>query len=223
MLDSTSFTPTLHSRASRHIALRAKGHFSGACVIYKGGTRQLVVFESRCELVTSYRWSTRPDVVDLIDQYPLDPYVDDDGSEHRHVLDFLAIMEDGRRIGLSVKPEGSAHRRDFRRTLQLILAQNAHHLDELRLVTEKSFTRAEAENAELIHFVGSEIDDEADRLVADVIASLAGTTTIENIVNATGLEGRAFRAVIRMVGRRICFQVDEGRLRYPTLVRRNAA
>lgn len=77
--------------------------------------------------------------------------------------------------------------------------------------------------AELIHFVGSEIDDEADRLVAGVIASLAGTNTIEGIVHATGLEDRVVRSVIRMVGRRICFQVDEGRLRYPTLVRGNAA
>jgi hypothetical protein len=220
MLNANEFTPALPSRASRYIALRAKGHFSGALVIYCNQTRQIVVFESRLELHTAYTWSTRPDVVDLFDQVRLKPWIDEQGREHQHTLDYLAIMADGRRIGLSVKPEASANRRNLRQDLAQILAQNGDMLDEIRLVTEKSFSREQVENAELIHFVLSECDDEADQIVADLIGSLTGTTTIEAVVNASGLEGRAFRSVIRMVGRGICRQVSQGRLRYPTLIGR---
>lgn len=217
------YTPTLTSRAERYIALRAKGHFSGALVVYFNGVRRIVVFESRLELLTAYVWSTLLGVVDLLDQVRLSPFIDDDGHVRHHILDYVAVMADGRRIGLAVKPAGSAARRNFRRTLELIMAQCSDQIDEIRLVTEQSFSREQAENAELIHFVSSEIDEEADQAVGKIISSLSGTTTIESLVDATGLEGRAFRSVIRLIGRGVCRQVGQGRLRYPSVIGKVAA
>lgn len=217
------YTPTLASRAERYIALRAKGHFSGAFVVYFDNVRRIVVFESRLELLTAYVWCTLPGVVDLFDQVRLSPYIDDDGRERHHILDYIAVMADGRRIGLAVKPAGSADRRNFRRTLELIMGQCTDQIDEIRLVTEQSFSRSQAENAELIHFVGSEVDEEADQVVSKVISSLRGIATIESVVDATGLEGRAFRSVIRLIGRGVCRQIGEGRLRYPSVIGRASA
>ena len=218
MLTSTYFTPTLPSRASRHIPLRSRGHFTGALVTYFNREFRAVVFESRLELRVAYLWSTRPDVVDLIDQYPAIHYLDANGQVRYHILDYVAVMRNGRKIGLAVKPSDSARRHDLVRTLKRVMAHANGAVDEIRLVTEKSFSLEAADNAELMHFMGSEVDDEADAIVGSLIQKLTGTTTIESVVNASGLEGRAFRSIVRLIARRVCRQVTPGHLRYPTQI-----
>jgi len=220
----SGYIPTLPSRASRAIPLRTRSSFRGAFVTTFGGVRRAVVFESRLELLTAYLLVTSAGVVDIWDQPTPIEYVDGDGEVRRHTADYLVTMSDGRKVLVAVKPAGSATRHDLRTTLGLIRAQMPMSFaDEIVLVTDRSFSREQAENAELIHHIGGETDDEADLVLTGLIATLQANTTIGALVQASGLEGRAYRSIIRLIGQGFCHQVGKGHLRYDSRIARSAA
>ena len=116
----------------------------------------------------------------------------------------------------------STDRLEFRSLLGAIKTQMGDFADDITLVLENSFSRTRAFNAELMHFIRWEKDDEADAAVAAVIADLIGVTTISVIVSATGMKGRAWRSIVRQCARGEAIVASATRIDdYATLICRN--
>ena len=72
--------------------------------------------------------------------------------------------------------------------------------------------------AGLIHSVRGDRRPEDDRAVHVLAASLIGTTTVGALVAASGLEGRGFRAVVRLIAQGVLRRPHVGRIAYGTEV-----
>ena len=185
------------SRASRKIKIGDKGSVSGALIANNFRTW----FESQLEywilLILLARW----DVVDVWEQPTPVEYVDDDGVVCHHTFDFLVTLRDGTRIAIAVKPAAKVVETRIQRTVDLIAEQMspafAHYA---HLLTDKCFTVDDQINAQLIHAVKDDDEPEDDAVVAKLIQKLRRETTIAKLVEASGLKGYGFRAVVRAIG-----------------------
>ena len=213
----TRFEPTLPSRASRHIPMKTKGSVRGAFVMQLDKPRS-VVFESHLELKTALILLSKEHIIDLIDQPPPISYTDVDGKIRSHTPDYMVVLANGKRVVVAVKPMAAVERLNFRQTLGLIKAQMGDYADDLILVTDQSFTRAEADNAELLHEVRAEVDEEADEQLFRLIESLNSSCSIGQLIAASGLGGRAFRSIARLIAKHRCRLVGNDRISYRSMV-----
>ena len=156
--------------------------------------------ESKLEQRVFYLLAARPDTWDIQEQPPAILWTTANGRQSPHFFDFLLTQRSGQRIAIAVKPAETVARRGFRADLQRIREATpitfAHHVV---LITDRSFTLAEAENAERLHQFCSFPDPEADAAVASLLRDLTTETTIASLIEASGLGGRAFRAVFRAI------------------------
>ena len=196
--DRRPFRPTAPTRASRLPSLRSKGSHRGSLVA--GPVRTRLVYESKLESDIAHALLARPDVVDLFDQPPAVAYVGQDGKRHSHTFDFLAAMADGRRIAIAVKPKHRAEAVRLRALLKVIARQMPREFaTHVVLLTECSHSRDAVRNARLIHAARREPAGFSDDAVMAAIAGIRGTVTVAAVVEATGLRGAAFRAVVRRI------------------------
>lgn len=213
------------SRASRIVELRGnnRSSFIGAFVAWLDGKWQTLVFESRHELMTAYILMANPGLDKLWDQPPRVSFIGLDGKVHHHTFDYLARIN-GKTYAIACKFASSVERLYFKHQLGAIKAQLNGFADEVLLVTEEDYSRDAALIAELYHFMRHERDDEADAAVAKISGGLLGSTTIEDLVRATGLKSRAWRAIVRAVGSRRLAIAGKGRIDdYATTIVRVAA
>lgn len=188
------------SRATRRPPARSRASCRGTISARLHGqphSRKLI-FESHLELQVLHLLLARPDVVDIWDQPPSICYIDGEGRAKDHFFDFLITLQSDERFALAVKPAAIVERRAFRPELQRIReATPFDFADEVLLVTDRSFTSAEARNAERLHEFRRHPDPEADAAILDVLQSLTSERTIAECVEASRLEGRGFRAAFR--------------------------
>ncbi|MBL3609012.1 hypothetical protein [Rhodovulum sulfidophilum] len=91
-------------------------------------------------------------------------------------------------------------RNGFDREFALIRAQTAKHFaDHALLVTDSSFSAAEVRNAELLHMFRQVEDAEADEAVQQVLRGMNCEMSLGQVVAATCLQGRAFRAGFKAI------------------------
>jgi hypothetical protein len=190
--------PTLSTVASRLPALRSRGSCRGFAVF----ENRCVVFESHLELVTLYLLAMMPDVVQIIDQPSAITFVDDDQIVRRHTFDFLIVLKDGTRILVAVKPAEKVARSGIGRTIELIAGQIGPGIaDRIIVITDNDFTRVDRFNAqqafECMRFPIPEHDEAIERITGDML----GSVKIADLVEASGLGGLGFRAVIRCIAR----------------------
>ncbi|OSP54463.1 TnsA endonuclease N-terminal domain-containing protein [Pseudoruegeria sp. SK021] len=153
----------------------------------------------------------RRDVVDIWDQPPPITYRDANGCPREHTFDFRVTLDDGQRIAIAVKPEALAQRQRFRETLRLIRAATPlSYARDVVLVTERSYTPADARNAQKLHDFRRTPDPVADTAIAALIDGLTGATTLAELVDASGLKGRGFRASFRAIFSGLLRSVDGG-------------
>jgi hypothetical protein len=169
-----------------------------------------------------YLLAMRPDVATVIDQPEAVAYIDESGKPRSHTFDFLIILKDGRRCFVAVKTAAKASRSGIRHTLDLIAGQlSAEVADSVHLITDAHFTRVDRFNAaqafECARFPIAEHDDVIDRITADML----GAVRISDLVEASGLEGLAFRAVVRLITRGVLAPAGTGRITPETYVVRN--
>lgn len=197
---ATEYLTAHRTRGTRLINLRGnnRGSFIGALTAWINGRWQVIVFESRHELMTAYILLSHPNLDDIWDQAERVGYLGADGEWHHHTFDYLVVI-DGKRYAVACKLESSAERLEFRTTLGLISHQNGHFADEVVLITENAFSREWALEAELRHFIGSEIDDETDAVVRPILEAIETSTTIGEVVAASGRKGKAWRSVVRLI------------------------
>jgi hypothetical protein len=211
--DANGYQLTARSRGLRPVALRGnnKRSMSGAMVCFLDGRWQAVAFESRHECLTGYILESNPNLTDLVDQFPAVTYLGIDGKVHEHTFDFTAVI-DGKEHPIACKMRESAEHSNFATTLGLIKAQNVDTLGDISLVHEKHFSRERAIEATHIHFIARENDDEADEVVWPIVRKLNTTATIAEVVAASGLKGRAWRSIVRAIGRGVARRAGNGRI-----------
>lgn len=209
-----SFIRPLPSRATRKPSARSRassrGHVTGGGPP-SGSPPRLRYFESKREQDVLYLLLARPDVVDVWDQPPPVSYRDATGRRRSHTFDFLVTLIDGKRIAIAVKPEAIVERQGFRENLQRIRAATPlSYAHEVVLITERSYTPSAARNAQKLHEFRRTPDPEADAAIASLVRNLSGPRTIAELVRASGLGGRAFRATFKAIYAGLLRALDAG-------------
>ncbi|SEO36830.1 TnsA endonuclease N terminal [Paracoccus alcaliphilus] len=158
-----------------------------------------------------YLLLARPDVVEVWDQPPPVCYQDTTGRKRSHTFDFLIAVTSGKRIAIAVKPDAIAERQGFRETLQRIRAATPlSFADKVVLITERSYCPSAARNAQKLHDFRRTPDPEADGSIETLVRGLSGPTTIAELVEASGLGGRAFRAAFKAIYAGVLRAIEPG-------------
>lgn len=223
--NTSGVTLPLMSRATRKIATRSRFSCRGWTWITRksDGRRIRVQFESLLELLTIQMTATLPNFVDLIEQPFEVTFVDSMGNPGKHHIDLLVILDDGQKLAVAVKPAEKVTAK-FRETLAAVKRYLPDELaNDLVLVTDQDFTRAQAQNAlRYVEFTKCS-DAEADDTVARAIKSLRGIVTMNDLACLTGLAGRGYRAAFRAAFHGQLHVLTEGIIDQHTLVKAGAA
>lgn len=197
-----SFRHAQASRSTRRINPRSRGSGRGMtpCLLPSWDQARRVVYESILEMRVLHLLLARPDIWDLWEQPERIRYVDADGNAKSTVFDFLVTLRCGRKIAIAVKPAAIVEETGFRQELELIRAATPlSFADDVVLVTDRSFTPADARNAERLQEFRRTPDEEADQIIGELLQGLQSETTIADLVALSGLDGRGFRAAFRAV------------------------
>lgn len=209
--------PTLGDRSIR---MGVKQHFTGSFIDGDDEGRE-IEFESHTEFMVALVMLARPEVVNLENQV-LFRWIDEEYQPHWHFFDYRVTLIDGSRIALVVKKGPKTVDPEFRAGLRG-LARRAvpGFADRLTLITKKDLDPVEVHNAQLIHAV-RQPDPQPDAAVREVVASIAGSARISDIVAAARCRGSGFRSVVRMIRSHELELVAHERISPDTLVRRRA-
>jgi hypothetical protein len=112
----------------------------------------------------------------------------------------IAVLDSGRKIAFTVKPEVRLRSGKFLAEMQDVTrhALDAGFCDEVRLVTERDIDPISESNARQLAAV-RELDPEADHIASKIICELSGTETLKALTVRTGLNQRGYRALLRLV------------------------
>ena len=148
-------------------------------------------------------------------------FVDADGKPGNHFFDHLITKKDGSRIAVAVKPTERLKSGRFLRELEALERTMAPgFVDEVRLVTECCFSRADAFNAVMYQRFAIYRDAAVEARLQDVLASTAGETTICSLAERSRAGGRAFRVIVRGLFEGQLEKLSPGRIDLFTRVRR---
>ncbi|MEP1611250.1 MAG: TnsA endonuclease N-terminal domain-containing protein [Roseobacter sp.] len=190
--------PPLPSRSMRRIARRSKNSSRGGVVVQLPGWARprIVFFESRLELNVLYILLARGDVIDVWEQPPSISYRDADGKRRSHFFDFLIVLKSGRRIAIAVKPAKIAVRSKFVSDLKCIRQEmRKDFADDILLITDQDFTKAEAQNAERYIDFARHKDLGREQSLKEVIASTSFPATVAELAAKLDADGEGFRSV----------------------------
>ena len=194
------FTAPLKSRATRKIPLRSTASCRGSIVTRLNGVMITLHFESLLELMVILLLTTRGDVVEIWDQPPAITYYTPDGKQKTHNYDLLASLNDGRKIAIAVKYEERASEAAFQADMSRIAqATPKKFADDVVVMSEADFTRAQAINAARYFEFNKHPDAAADIAVKAVISEQHGAVSMKSIVEQTELGNRAYRATVKAV------------------------
>lgn len=196
------YVPPERTRATRMFPARSRASGRGFVVAKlraSAAWRQLI-FESDLERKCLLVLLSQRAVVNIWDQPPQITYRNQVGKLSSHTFDFLITLEDRKKIAIAVKPGVLAERNGFDREFALIKTQIAKQFaDDALLVTDGSFSAAEVRNAELLHMFRQAEDVEADVAIQQILRGMNCETSLGQVVAATGLQGRAFRAGFKAI------------------------
>ena len=195
---SGEFRPPGASRASRRPSLRSRGSHRGHLIGGPNPTR--ILYESKLESDAAYVLLARADVTDLQEQPPAVWYRDAAGRQRSHTFDFLATMSDGRRIAIAIRPQEKAQRKQLEALLRVIAPQLPRTFaTDLAIITERHLPRDLVRDTRLIHSVRREPRGQDDDAIMAIMAGVRGGVTIGALVEASGLAGLGFRAIVRRI------------------------
>lgn len=194
-----TFRRALASRSNRRINPRGRsGRGAIVCWLPNWKFDRRVTFESVLEMNVLLLLLARGDIIDLWEQRGPIRYFDAHGTICHTYFDFVVKLTCGRLLAIAVKPASIVEEHGFRQELELIKAATPLSVaDDVVLVTDRSFTPAEARNAQRLHEFRRYPDVEADAAIASLLADLDTPTTIADLVQKSGLDGRGFRAAFR--------------------------
>lgn len=189
----------LPSRATRKLPTRSR--MANRSLMVDPHRGRLIGAESNPERRTAFLLLARRDVVDLWDQPPVVHFRDAAGKKRRHTFDFLATLESGEKVAIAVKPLAKAKSQKLEATLAIIAPQiDPAFATSVALVTEADLDPVAVRNAVLIYSAAREPFRDVDAEAAVRAAlSTASEQTVGDVIAATGLKGRAFRAIVRLI------------------------
>lgn len=196
------------SIAERKPARSSRGHSSGSMTVLSDDGYRVLYYESKLERCCATIMDASPAILRIHEQVAFGWF--DRGAARTHYFDFVVTKKSGGRAALIVKPTKRAHKPAFLKEVREISEQAVQIgvVEEVFVYTDESFSDVQLRNAELIRSV-REVDIEADRVVADLIKGLQGNVRIQELVAASRLEARGFRAVVRQIGTG-SLEYDEG-------------
>jgi hypothetical protein len=161
-----------------------------------------------------------PSVAHIQEQFGPVPFVNAHGLPAKHFIDLMITKKDGRRVAVAVKPTKRLESGRFLQELtQLRKTMPLGLVDEMRLVTERSFSRDDASNAELYLRFSLTPDRVVDERLAELVSSLSGSCSINDICEALRSGGRGFRSVVRALYEGKLVKLSPGRIDLFTEVR----
>lgn len=201
-------------RSSRNVHSKSRGACRPSVVVHD----HEVMCESGTERDVALSMAANRDVVDLREQPPAVTWFDAEGTPRRHTFDFLATLRSGKKIAIAVKPMGVVKRTRFLETLRLI----ARHVprsfaDGVKLVTDENLPLDHVHNAVLIKHSLRTSNAAHDELIKGLLAE-QGRASIAQIVQASGLEGAAFQAIVRLVASGVASVIDNARISYGAVI-----
>lgn len=160
---------------------------------------RVLFYESKVERDCATIMDANPAILRVQEQVAFTWF--DKGAMRTHFFDFVVTKKSGGNAALIVKPEMQAQNPAFLKEETEISEQavQAGIVEEVFVYTDKSFSDVQLRNVEFIRSV-LEVDVEADKIVAGLTEGLQGAVRIQELVNASGLETRGFRAVVRQIG-----------------------
>jgi hypothetical protein len=215
--------PPAPPSGGRKIPVVSKGHFTGHLVIGdEHGEGRVVEVESHLEMQTALILLARRDIVDIENQVPFE-WINEDGEVRDHFFDFKAYHRDGSRTAIMVKPLRRLESERFVAEAHRIAAQvTPAFADKVTLFTDADVDPIELHSAELFHAMRTR-DPEADAAMRRLVAGVDGAVRIADLVSHSGLEGRGFRALVRLIAAGALETCAFERIGYETLVRRGRA
>ena len=201
-ISTQGFPQPVFLPGARAINRRTKGHGTSNVVLPNEGwgPNHVVSVEAILERKGLQHYLSQPGIVKVTGQAGPVGYVDADGNQKKHTFDLLAHRSDGYKIAVAVKPFETAVR------------------DRLDLTLQKIATCVPAGVAN-DHAIRRIADQEAELAVDRVIRQLNGNTTISDLIDAVGLAGRAYGAILNSIYRGVLHQVSAGLIDYGTVVR----
>ncbi|PWE30282.1 hypothetical protein C4N9_06220 [Pararhodobacter marinus] len=208
-------------KTDRTPGVGAKKHFSCAFV-HGAGAGSVMNTDSLTEKRVALVLLARPDVVELENQV-LFTWLAPQGVTRRHYFDFRATMTDGSRTAIMVKYDAKLRQDGF----QAEIAEIAEHVtpdfaDRVTLMTEKHLDPVDVFNATLFNSVRHP-DEDADAIMREAVRGLSGAARISDLIDRTGLKGRGFRSIARLIAARELQLRDRDRVAYESFVLRRAA
>lgn len=207
------------SQGSRRISARSRGSARASLPITYGGSYHMISVESGLE----YNWAI---VIDgllrpkyFIEQPPAIDFLDVDGVRRRHTFDFYIETEESR-IYIQVKPLKFVERDMWEATMGLIATQlSADEVDEVLLLTDEDLHPDMIANAKLMRYVRRCPALAAEDNFVEILRRDDSIRTIGELVSASGLDGVAFVASLRLIDHGLLTVLDEGRISYASRVR----
>lgn len=199
----------------------------GACRIFApwldlvARTPRIYGFDSQIEYHHCALALLDPDVAQVQEQFGPIPFIGDDGRPANHYIDLMITRRDGRRVAAAVKPTSRLKSGRFLRELNaLAKTMPPGTADELVLVTEDCFSRADAFNAVMYQRFALCPDPAVDKRLQDVLGTVSGDVSICDLARLCRAGGRAFRVIVRAIFEGSLLKLSPGRINLFTKVRR---
>lgn len=188
------------SRAMRNVPAASSAHCTVTAVL-GDGAGQRMQGESWLETSAQYLLNAMPNVVAIQEQV-LFFYGWKPEEERQHVFDIIATLQDGLKIGFTVKPEARLVSGRFLEEMQEVSwwAVEKGFVDEVRLITERDIDNIDLRNAQVLAAV-READPEADALALSFIDGLpvGAGHSLRRLTIDIGMQGRGYRALLRLI------------------------
>lgn len=199
----------------------AKKRFS--CTFVHGpGAGCVMDTESLTEKRVAFVLLARTDVAKLENQV-LFTWGQEDGPKERHTFDFRATMVDGSRVAIMVKYDKKLSDEKFiAKSSRIVAHVTTDFADRVTLLTEKHLDPVAVHNAILFNAVRKP-DPDADAVMRDAVSNLIGAAKIGDLIQHTGLGGRGFRSIARLIGAHELELQRPARIDYDSYVMRRAA
>lgn len=187
-------------RGSRRIQTRSAISARGILVVRLPDTSYFtrIGYESMTERACAVISLADDRTIDLVEQPFTLRYLDNRGRQRRYTFDYLLTRRDGCRIAIEVK---HAARASLPKVLEKVREAAKHvvpkYADEVRIFTDRHYTRAQYENAEQLLNCRKHLDPEADLQMEATISKFRGEITVADLVKLSGLGNRAYPAVVR--------------------------
>lgn len=211
---SSYWRPPGPSVATRIPSRRSR--FSGRSSIVGGAEPRRIYCEGGLEEKAAYVFVAHRDIADVEEQPAAVRFTDHNGVPSKHTFDFRLTLITGRRLAVQIKP--AKFEAKWRPIVQLIARQMPRRFaDAAVLLTEKNLHPDLVHNAMLIHAVRRDPPGSHDEQMRELAGRLKGRARIGDLVEHSGLAGRGFRAVVRLIadGK---LDIAGGRIGYDTQV-----